>query len=306
MPKLLRPLSTAFLTALLCLLFVQTFAVQGLAAQTPTRQTLKDRKGKPLQIGLQLYSVRDDCAKDLPGLLSAVAKMGYTGVEFAGYHGRSAAELRRMLDENKLKCYGTHLDLNALLGDNFDKTVEFCRVLGCKFLVVPWLPVERRNSKQTILETAQLFGEIAKKLELHGMLLGWHNEDYEWQQVDGETIWETFWSHADKRVAMQFDTGNAMEAGVQAAPFLEKYPYRVLSVHVKDHSSTNKSALLGEGDEHWNEVIPLLKGNPAIRWFIIEQESYGAPPLVCVEKCLRNFEQLWNAGKLTTTAGLQR
>ena len=59
---------------------------------------------RKLLIGLQLYSVRDDCAKDLPGTLKAVAKMGYSGVEFAGYYGRTAQELRRMLDENGLKC----------------------------------------------------------------------------------------------------------------------------------------------------------------------------------------------------------
>jgi len=289
MPKLFRIHSNTLLTALLCLLFVQSLSAQ----------TLKDRKGKPLQVGLQLYSVRADCAKDLPGVLKAVAQMGYTGVEFAGYHGRSAEELRKLLAENKLKCYGTHLDLNALLGDNFDKTVAFCKGLGCKFLVVPWLPEERRNSKQAVLATAQLFGEIARKLEPLGMTLAWHNENYEFKPVEGssqgETIWDIFWANADKHVAMQFDIGNAMDAGVQAAPYLSKYPDRVLSVHVKDHSTTNPNALLGEGDEHWNEVMPLLKNKIAARCFIIEQESYGEPPMVCVEKCLRNFEKLWNA-----------
>ena len=88
-----------------------------------------------------------------------------------------------------------------------------------------------------------------------------------------------------------------MAAGVQAAPFLSKYPDRVLSVHVKDHSTTNPNALLGEGDERWDEVMPLLKQKTATRWFIVEQESYGDPPLVCVERCLRNFERLWNAGQ---------
>ncbi len=284
----LRRFSTACLTALLCVC-----RIQGLAAQT-----LKDKAGKPLQIGLQLYSVRADCARDLPGVLKAVAKMGFTGVEFAGYHGRSAQELRQMLDEDKLKCYGTHLDLNALLGDNLDKTIEFCRVLGCKFLVVPWLPEERRNSRKTILETAQLFNEIAKKLASHGMILAWHNENYEFQPIEGEVLWDTFTANTDKDVALQFDTGNALSAGEQAAPFLLKYPARVLSVHLKDYSATNRNALLGEGDEHWNEVLPILKTKTATRWFIIEQESYGEPPLVCVEKCLRNFEKMWNGQPL--------
>lgn len=272
------------LLALLCLLCTQSLSAQ----------PLKSKRGK-LQIGLQLYSVRQDCAKDLPGVLKALANMGYTGVEFAGYYGRTATEMRELLDTNKLKCYGTHLDLNALMGDNFDKTVEYCRVLGCKFLSIPWIPVERRNSRETIIATAHLFNDIAKKLAKHGMILGWHNENYEFKQIEGEKIWDTFCANTDKSVALQFDTGNALSVGEQAAPYLLKYPDRILSVHLKDHSTTNPQALFGEGEEHWDEVLPILHDKTATRWFIIEQESYGQPPLVCVEKCLRNFEKLWKS-----------
>src|SRR6185369_12653319 len=103
------------------------------ASFTSRADVLKDKNGKPINIGLQLYSVRNDCAKDLPGVLKAVAKMGYTGVEFAGYHGRTAQELRQLLDENHLECYGTHIGLETLTGDNLDKTIEFNTVLKNKF-----------------------------------------------------------------------------------------------------------------------------------------------------------------------------
>ena len=267
------------------------FAVHISMAQA--RVVLKDRSGRPLQVGVQLYSVRADCAKDLPGVLAAVAKMGYTGVEFAGYHGRTAVQLREMLDKNGLKCYGTHVDVNALQPENIDKTVAFCKELGCPILVVPWLPEQKRNSKAAILETANFFDTAAKRVAQDGLLLGWHNEDYEFKPVEGESIWNTFWANSGKTVAMQFDIGNALSVGEQAAPYLLKYPNRVVSVHLKDHAKSNPNALLGEGDEHWNEVIPILKRRTATRWFIVEQESFGDPPLVCVEKCLRNFEKLW-------------
>ncbi|MCW3096763.1 MAG: Sugar phosphate isomerase/epimerase [Chthonomonadaceae bacterium] len=258
-----------------------------------THVVLKDRSGKPLKVGVQLYSVRSECAKDLPGVLTALSKMGYTGVEFAGYYGRTATELRGLLDQNHLECYGTHVDLNALQGPNLEKTAAFCKEMGCKFIVVPWLPETRRNSRAAVLETAKFFDDTAKQLAKEGLLLGWHNENYEFKPIEGETIWQTFWANSGKTVAMQFDIGNALDAGEQAAPYLLKYPKRVVSVHMKDHSTTNRTALLGEGDEHWNEVIPILKHKVAPRWFIVEQESYGEPPLVCVEKCLRNFEKLW-------------
>src|SRR5438094_6516248 len=107
-----------------------------------------------IPIGLQLYSVREDAAKDLPGVLKAVAKMGYEGVEFAGYYGHSAQDVRKMLDDNGLKCCGGHLGLDTLLGDALPATIEYQQTLGNKFLIVPGLGPQRTNSKAAWLETA--------------------------------------------------------------------------------------------------------------------------------------------------------
>src|SRR3954468_18429338 len=71
--------------------------------------------GNKIPVGLQLYSVRNECAKDLVGTVTAVAKMGYKGVEFAGYYGRSAKDLRKLLDDVGVKCCGTHIQLDTLL-----------------------------------------------------------------------------------------------------------------------------------------------------------------------------------------------
>src|SRR4026207_2569221 len=86
--------------------------------------------GNRIPFGLQLYSVRNECAKDLDGTVAAVAKMGYKAVEFAGYHGRDAKGLRKLLDALGLKCCGTHTGLDTLLGDDLSKTIEFNHTLG--------------------------------------------------------------------------------------------------------------------------------------------------------------------------------
>ena len=249
-------------------------------------------------VGLQLYTVRDDCAKDFPGTLKAVARMGYSGIEFAGYYGRSAQELKQMLDEDHLKCYGTHISLDSLTGDNFAKTVAFNRILGNKLLVVPSLPNSAVNTHAAIIQTARQFSEIAKKLAPYGMFVAYHNHEADFKPVEGEIMWDTFFGNADGRVKIQFDIGNALEAGAQAAPYLSKYPGRVISAHVKDYSASKPQVLLGDGDEDWNAVLPLLKGKAGTRWFIIEQETYPFPPLECAEKCLRNFERMMGVEKL--------
>ena len=87
----------------------------GVAATAAACGLMPRLHGKgPIPVGLQLYSIREDCQKDLPGCLSAVAKMGYDGVEFAGYYGRSAAELRKMLDDLNLKALSTHINIKTL------------------------------------------------------------------------------------------------------------------------------------------------------------------------------------------------
>ena len=177
-----------------------------------------------IPIGLQLYSVREDCERDLPGTLAAVAEMGYAGVEFAGYYGRGARELRGMLDDLGLRCCGTHIGLNTLLGDEQAKTVAFNQELGNPYLIVPGLPEERRNSRAAWLGTAHIFNEIAEQLKPHGMRTGYHNHWVEFQPLDGELPWDTFFGNTAPGVIMQLDTGNALHGGADPVPYLSRYP----------------------------------------------------------------------------------
>jgi sugar phosphate isomerase/epimerase len=243
-------------------------------------------------IALQLYSVRNDCAKDLPGTIAAVGKMGYSGVEFAGYYNRSAKELRKMLDDNRLKCCGTHIGLETLLGDNLAKTIEFNQTLGNKFLIVPSLDEERTKSRQAWLETARIFNELAKKVKPHGVRVGYHNHQIEFKPLDGELPWDTFFGHTKKEVVMQVDIGNALEGGGNPIPFLKKYPGRAATVHIKEYSKTKPNAYIGEGDVKWKEVFDLLEKSGGTEWYIVEYEIEGMPPLDSVNRCLQNLRKM--------------
>jgi sugar phosphate isomerase/epimerase len=245
-----------------------------------------------IPIGLQLYSVREDCARDLPGTIKAVAEMGYVGVEFAGYYERSAAQLRKMLDDNGLKCCGTHIGIETLLGDQLKRTVEFNQTIGNRFLIVPGLPEEYRNSREAWRKTAHVFSDIAEKLKPLGMRTGYHNHTIEFQPLDGETPWDTFFGNARPDVVMQFDTGNAMHGGADPVPYLERYPGRATTVHLKEYSKAGKPALIGEGDVPWRRVFELCEKSGGTEWYIVEQEVYAMPPLECVKLCLENLRKM--------------
>ncbi len=245
-----------------------------------------------IPIGLQLYSVRHDCAKDLPGTLKAVAEMGYEAVEFAGYYDCSAEDLRSMLDDLGLKVCGTHTAIGTLLGDELEKTIEFNRILGNKFLIVPSLPEERRNSKAAWLETAAIMNGISAKLEPHGMFTGYHNHNIEFTEMDGEMPWDIFFGATDERVVMQVDTGNGLLGGADVVPYVERYPGRALTVHLKEYSATDDKALIGEGDVRWDDLFRLCESIGKSEWYIVEQECYRFPPLETVEMCLKALKDM--------------
>ncbi|MDQ3702941.1 MAG: sugar phosphate isomerase/epimerase [Chloroflexota bacterium] len=245
-----------------------------------------------IPIALQLYSVRDECARDLPGTLKAVADMGYDGVEFAGYYGRSAPELRAMLDDLGLKVAGTHTGLKTVLDEELPQTIAFNQALGNRYLVVPGLPPERRDSRQAWLETARIFDGVAAQVEPLGMRVGYHNHAVEFQPLDGENPWDTLFSNTRPSVIMQLDLGNARHGGADPVPYLEKYPGRATTVHLKDYSSTNDKALLGEGDIPWDDVFRLCESTAGTQWYIVEQESYAYPPLECVRRCRENLKKM--------------
>lgn len=245
-----------------------------------------------IPIALQLYSVREDCKQDLPGTLKAVADMGYEGVEFAGYYDRSAEDLRAMLDDLGLICCGTHTGINTLLGDELDKTVAFNKTLGNPFLVVPGLPEEYRNSRDAWLRTAELFNEMSARARPLDMWVGYHNHHIEFAPMDGEMPWDTFFGNTVADVVMQLDSGNALHGGADVVPFLERYPGRALTVHLKEYSATNDKALIGEGDVRWDDVFSLCETSGGTQWYIVEQESYAYPPLECVDRCLRALREM--------------
>ncbi len=246
-----------------------------------------------IPIALQLYSVREDCQTDLPATLRAVAEMGYEGVDFAGTYGYEAEEIRSLLDDLGLQTAGCHTGLDTLLGDELAQTAAFNQILGNKYLIVPWIPEERRDSRDAWLRTADLFNQIAAELEPFGMYTGYHNHHVEFEPyADGLTPWDVFFTHTDPRVVMQIDIGNALHGGGDPVAYLRRYPGRALTVHLKEHAAGKDEVLLGEGDVDWSTVFEVVEDQGATEWYIVEQETYPYPPLESVHRCLQNLKRM--------------
>ncbi|HNR70509.1 MAG TPA: sugar phosphate isomerase/epimerase [Verrucomicrobiota bacterium] len=247
--------------------------------------------GKKIPIGLQLYSLREQCKTDLPGMLAAVAKIGYRGVEFAGYHGRSAKELRKLLDDHGLVACGTHTPYESVLPNKLEETVEFNRILGNKFLIVPWM--SEAKSKQEWLDRAKLFNEIADKVKAQGMWIGYHAHAHDFKQIDGVSAWDLFFGNTKPTVVMQLDTSNCLAGGADPVAVLNRYPGREQTIHLKAHGG-GPDAVIGEDKVDWKSVFAFCERKGKTQWYIVEHES-ARDPLDAVARC---FEALRKFGKV--------
>jgi len=245
-----------------------------------------------IPVGVQLYSVRDDCARDLPGTLAQISKMGYAGVEFAGYYGYSAADLRRMLDNLGLKPSGSHIGVEQLLGDTLPKTAEFHLTLGNKYLIVPGLPESYRNTANAWLKTAELFNSFAERLKPYGLQIGYHNHDEEFHPLEGQLPFDLFFGHTNPEVIMQMDIHHTIFGGGDPLACLKRYPGRAVTLHMSDYLPGDKIVMLGDGMAPWKEIFDLVDAQSRTAWYIVEQERYFVSPLESIAACLDGMRKM--------------
>ena len=267
-----------------------TLGITGATLAMSAGGALAAQNAAKIPVGLQLYSIREQCKKDLPGMLAAVSKMGYKGVEFAGYYDHSAKDLRKMLDDNGLVCCGTHTPYDSVQPGKVKATVEFNQTIGNKYLIVPWMT---GKTKEEWLAKAKEFNEINEKVKGDKMVVGYHAHAHDFDKFDGETAWDLFFGNTKAEVVMQLDTSNCMAGGANPVAVLKKYPGRATTIHLKAHGG-GPEAVIGEDKVDWKDVFSFCEGPGKTEWYIVEHES-SKDPLDAVKRC---FEALKKMGKV--------
>jgi len=253
---------------------------------------LRGAARKKIPIGVQLYSVGGPAKADLPGTLAAIKKMGYDGVEFAGYYNKTAQELRQLLDDNGLKACGTHTALTTMVGDQLQPSIEFNQILGNRFLIAPSLPKTNIATLEAWAKTAETFNEIAAKLKPLGMVTGFHNHTVEFQPLEGQVPIEYFCTKTSQDVIVQLDVGHAVHAGADPAAFIRKFPGRSRSVHIKEWTAAKKAYVVGEGDVNWPPVFDACESVGATEWYVIEEETRAFQGTEGIEKSVQSLKKL--------------
>ncbi len=279
--------------------FSKTIAagVGGLAGLQSLREASAGSKNRKLPVGLQLYTLRDLMQKDFSGTVSQVAKIGYDAVEFAGYGGKSAKEIKKLLDDNGLICAGTHEGYGNL-GDRLSATIDFNAAIGCPNIVCPAMPGEMRDKGAA---GYRAFGEsmnaIAEKVKAAGMSFAYHNHNFEFAQENGRTLFDSLLAASDPGlVKLEVDVYWVKRAGVDPVVFIRQNADRVSMIHMKDMADDDEQSFapVGTGVLDLKSVVSASR-SIGVAWFVVEQDRTKRPPLEAVEISLRNMRILLGA-----------
>jgi sugar phosphate isomerase/epimerase len=256
----------------------------------PTMARADEPKKKKIPIGLELYSVRVQLPLDFTGVIEAVGKMGYEGVEFAGYcrWDTKPHELRKLLDDNGLKCCGTHTHLDTLEGDNLKKTIELHQILGNKFLICPNFSADSADAWKAM---AEKFNKISAQTKEAGMFVGYHSHAQDFKKYDGQTGWEIFFDNTIHDVIHQLDVGNTMDGGGDPLALIKKYAGRTRSTHIKERGGASPDTPIGEGKVDWKSLFEAYETVGGTEWYIVEHET-SSHPLVTIKQCIDNLHKM--------------
>ena len=248
---------------------------------------------KPIPVGTQLWCVRTQLAKDIPGTLKALGALGYQAVELENAFSRPGAEWKAHLDAAGLKACGFHHRLSELQGDKLAASVEFNQAIGNRNLIIRSLEPAVYTSADLLKKTADEVNAVAERLKPHQMRVGYHNHTTDFGRIDGEYWWNRFADLTSKDVILQFDTGNASEMqGVTPQSFITRNAGRTISMHVKPFSRKDPNAYLGADELDWPAIMMAAETKGGIEWYIIEYEKEGVPPLESLKANLELFKKL--------------
>lgn len=214
--------------------------LQALAAEQKSKAAKK--------AGLQLYTLRDMMEKSVADTLKLVAGVGFGDVEFAGYFGHSAKDIRKLLDANGLAAPSVHVPLEVL-SSSLPQVIADAKVIGHHYIVLPWLSQEQRgDSVDNYKKLAAELNGFAKPIKDAGLQLAYHNHDFELTPVKGGLPYDVLLSETDKDlVKMELDLFWAVKAGVDPLTLFAANPGRFPLVHVKDMAKDGAMVDVGTG-----------------------------------------------------------
>jgi len=233
------------------------------------------------RIGIQLYSLRRDMAEDFEGTLARVAAIGYTEVEFADYFGRPAMQVAAALDRAGLRAPSAHVPIERLRED-WGRTLEAARLMGHRYLIVPWIPDEDRATPDAVKRVAALFERAGSEARAAGIKCGFHNHDVDFAPIRGTRDTTPFdillRETTPEHVVFELDLYWITKAGRDPLDYFARYPGRFELVHVKDSAGAPEHRMVdvGRGRIDFRSIFARHE-QAGIRHYFVEHDEPADP-----------------------------
>jgi sugar phosphate isomerase/epimerase len=226
------------------------------------------------QISLQLYTVREETARDMPDTLRKVAEIGYPAVEFAGYGGLTSQEVKTILDDLGLSASGAHVPIDSW-GTNPEAVIADMHTLDCVHAIVPMVPREQRGEEASVARLAENLNRWGEMCRQDGVILSYHNHDFEFAPLAETTMWEVLVRETDPGlVHLELDLYWIKYAGTDPETVLRDVGDRVSLLHLKDMApdDTLSDLPVGEGTMPWTSLLEAAEA-AGVEWYIAEQDN---------------------------------
>lgn len=274
----------------------------GTSALAPPADASTSRSVAKVPIGIELYAVRTELAKDLPNTLKTVQQIGYEAVEFyapyLAWTVAQAKDVRKQLDDLGLKCFSTHNTFAALTpGETMTKAIALNQAIGARNIILASPPDATTADDWT--RVAGQLGAASEQLKEHGMFAGFHNHFIEWKPLaGGQRPMDILAANTPREFVLQLDVGTCLDAGADPVTWIKSHPGRIKSVHLKDWAPGTAAqekgyrVLFGEGIARWNEICAAVESVGGVEYYLMEQEGSRYSEFDAAKRCLDNWRSM--------------
>jgi sugar phosphate isomerase/epimerase len=259
--------------------FLQTSGMFAAGALLANKQLFAANSNALKNYGLQLWTVKEDMAKDAKGTLQKIASYGYNQIEsFEGAHGMfwgmSPADFKKYMDDLGMKIISSHCNIGA----DFEKKAADAASIGMKYLICPYKgPQKTIDDFKKIADEFNAKGEICKK---NGIRFAYHNHGYSFQQLEGQMPQNVMMDNTNPdTVDFEMDIYWVITGGADPVKYLQQYKNRFRLCHVKDREKGaaagegEASCILGEGSIDYPSLLNTAK-KCGMEYYIVEQEKF--------------------------------
>jgi sugar phosphate isomerase/epimerase len=235
-------------------------------------------------IGLQLYSLRDAFAKDVPGTLDKVKNYGIKYVELAGTYNLPPEKFKELLDARGLVALSGHFPFDRFRDDP-EGIAKDAKALKLKYAGCAWITHDGDFDEKECRQAIEVFNRAGEVLAKHGIKFFYHTHGYEFQPYGKGTLFDLMMAETKpKFVSYEMDVFWIVFPAQDPVALLQKYPKRWELMHVKDmkktlktgslagHTDVSNDVAIGTGQMNWASILAAAK-KVGVKYYFIEDES---------------------------------